>query len=48
MNRDDRNVFLADIKDCVPDKFAIAWPQIASLEEEWFFKLKNNGSPGGI
>lgn len=33
MNRDDRNVFLADIKDCVPDKFAIAWPQIASLIE---------------
>jgi len=31
MNRDDRNVFLADIKDCVPDKFTIAWPQIASL-----------------
>lgn len=33
MNREDRGVFLADIKDCVPDKFVLVWPQIASLIE---------------
>ena len=31
MNRDDHHVFLADIKDCVPDKFALVWPKIAKL-----------------
>jgi len=33
MNRDDRDVFLSDIKDCVPDKFTLAWPKIDSLVE---------------
>lgn len=32
MNRDDHNVFLTDIKNAVPDKFAIAWPLIKSLK----------------
>lgn len=32
MNKEDQQVFLADIKASVPDKFAIIWPQIASIQ----------------
>jgi len=30
-NPEDRLVFLADIQDIVPEKFILAWPQIANL-----------------
>lgn len=35
MNPADRAVFLTDIKDCQPDKFAVVWPRIKSTLPEF-------------